>query len=95
MERTNGRRLLRTHTSAVRGSFTRRAMPSGIGDSDLSTRRRLMSIRMEVAELIKEIQSLAEGLDEWSLKYYSDEDRDRLTEARNSLREVLQRVGSK
>jgi len=54
-----------------------------------------MSIRMEVAELIKEIQSLAEGLDEWSLKYYSDEDRDRLTEARNSLREVLQRVGSK
>lgn len=54
-----------------------------------------MSIKMEVHELIVEIQSLAEGLDEWGLEYYSDKDRDRLAEARNSLREVLQRLSSK
>jgi len=54
-----------------------------------------MSIRMEVAELIKDIQSCAEGLDEWSLEYYSNEDRDRLAKALDKLKEVLQRVGSK
>ncbi len=53
-----------------------------------------MSIKMEVAELIEEILSLAEGLEEWPLKDYSNEDRDRLAEARTALSEVLQRLGS-
>lgn len=53
-----------------------------------------MDLKGEVAELIKHIQSCAEGLDEWPLEYYSDKDRDKLAEARDALKEVLQRVGS-
>lgn len=54
-----------------------------------------MSIKREVYELMEEVQSLTEGLNEWPLEYYSHEDRDRLAEARNALRDVLQRLGSK
>lgn len=52
-----------------------------------------MDLKGEVAELIREIQSCTEGLDEWPLEYYSDEDRDKLARARDALKEVLQRVG--
>lgn len=52
-----------------------------------------MDLKGEVAELMREIQSCAEGLDEWPLEYYSDEDRDKLALARDALKEVLQRVG--
>lgn len=53
-----------------------------------------MDLKGEVTELIKEVQSCAEGLDEWPLQNYSDGDRDQLARARDALREVLQRVGS-
>lgn len=53
-----------------------------------------MDLKGEVAELIKEVESCAEGLYEWPLENYSDEDRDKLAEARDALKEVLQHVGS-
>lgn len=53
-----------------------------------------MDLKGKVAELIKEVQSCAEGLDEWPLENYSDEDRDQLAKAHYALRVVLQRVGS-